>query len=136
MLSVPVQEDLQNYKEKLILGLSKRGLISVVGALFTTVLASVWLWLVFEINPSDFGFVLMVVSVPFWLVGFIKPSGMYFEDYFPKRMEVKFKKTYLLHESNATKDGYVDSSSRKKVTFMHNPRKLHGYEAYNPNRNE
>ena len=130
MLSVPVQEDLQNYKEKLVLGLSKRGLISVVGALVATIVASIWLWLVFEVNPSDFGFVLMVVSVPFWLVGFIKPSGMYFEDYFPKRLEVKLKKTYLLHESNAYKDGYVREGSDKLVTFMHNPRRLQGYEAY------
>ena len=132
MLRVSIQEDINQFQEKIVLGLSKRGLFSVIGAIGTTLFVSIWLWLVFGVNPTDFGFVLMIVAVPFWCFGFIKPKGMYFEDFFPKYLEKKFKDRHLIHECCAFKDGLYEELKKPNITISFNSRKFRGIEAYSP----
>ena len=130
MLRVSIQEDINQFQEKIVLGLSKRGLLSVIGAIGTTLLLSLWLWFVFGVNPTNFGLVLMLVAAPFWCIGFIKPKGMYFEDYLPKYIEKKFKDRHLVHECAAMKDGLYEELKKKNVTISFDPRKFKGIEAY------
>ena len=129
MLNVPVQKDVSEYKSKVIGKLSGRALVTIIGAVGCAVLTAIWLWFVAGLNPSDFGWLLMIVAVPFWAVGFLKPSGMYFEEWLPRWLNHSLSNNALTYRSFAVLTGIKRSVKLEEEQCL-NFKEIKGYEGY------
>lgn len=130
MLSVAVQKDISEYKPKILGKMSSRMLVCTIFGVGITVGFALWIWFILGMNPSNFGILLMLPSVPFWLMAFFKKSGLRFEKWLPKYLSNKFFDNYLVYRSWSCMYG-----SRKKQTSVKKNNKkdkgqlMNGYEA-------
>jgi hypothetical protein len=99
MLSVKVSKDINSYQPKIALGLSKRMLLSIGGALGTAVLLGVYTTFVLGVGTDALSVLVPLVSLPFWLCGFVRFKDMPFERYFPLYMAFWARGGRLLYKS-------------------------------------
>ena len=79
MIEVKIPADIQEYKSKLIAGLSARQVIAIGGALVTTVPVGVYFH--DKISPDYLLWIIMFMVVPFVGYGFVRFKGMPFEQF-------------------------------------------------------
>lgn len=79
MIEVKIPADIQEYKSKLIAGLSVRQVIAIGGALVTTVPVGVYFH--DKISPDYLLWIIMFMVVPFVGYGFVRFKGMPFEQF-------------------------------------------------------
>ena len=128
-LSTAVQKDVSEYKSKIVGKLSARALVTIACAIGSSVGLALWLWFVLGVDPTDFGFFIMLVAVPSWLFGFYKPDGMDFEKWLPRWFEHRFGKSYLTYQSFQRKSGIYKSVAADEEKCI-DVSKIKGHEAY------
>lgn len=79
MLEVKIPPDIQEYKSKLIAGLSVRQVIAISGALVTAVPVGVFGY--GKISPDILLWIIILIVVPFAGYGFVSFKGMPFEQF-------------------------------------------------------
>ncbi len=79
MIEVKIPADIQEYKSKLIAGLSVRQVIAIGGALVTTVPVGVYFH--DKISPDYLLWIIILMVVPFVGYGFVRFKGMPFEQF-------------------------------------------------------
>lgn len=83
MLSVEVQKDLNKIKPKILGQLTLRSLLSIGGALAASVLVAVWLCVILKFDYDIAMYAIIIIAVPIWAIGFVKPFGFDFEKVAP-----------------------------------------------------
>lgn len=83
MLTLPIQKDLAEYEPKIIGKFTKRTLICTACALAASLLMAFYLNSVICVGIDDWGWLVVLIAVPFWAVGFWKPDGMKAEVWLP-----------------------------------------------------
>jgi hypothetical protein len=135
-LSVVIHKDVAEYQPKLIGGLTTRTLICIVGALGMSILTGIYIYFVLGLNVADNAWMIYVVSMPFWLCGFIRPRGMKFEEYASLWLRHQISDNRLPHIPSMIKMGYVDKKTRsraKKYDKLYRKfTRSRGIEAYSP----
>lgn len=138
MLSVAVHKDIAEYQPKVVGKLTMRTLVSIAGALGCSVLAGLYIYFVLGWNVSDNMMIIYAVSLPFWCCGFLRPSGMPFEQFFPLWLRAKLTDDRIFYTPSMQLCGLVgaDDGNRKKgkVYGKHYRKQcnLKGIEAYSP----
>lgn len=128
MLSTAVQKDISRYKSKVVGKMTGRALLCVSGAIASAIGSALWLYFVLGVNPSDFGFVMMAVCLPFWLFGFFKPAGMEFEKWLPRWFCHRFSDNKVIYRSFAKMNGFVKDLKLEQIDIKRKP--IKGIEAY------
>lgn len=136
MLSVSVHKDIGEYAEKVVGKLSFRTLACVVGGLASAVAAAAFTYFVLGIDVSNATLPVMVASMPFWLAGFWRPSGMKLEQFMPLWFQHTFSDDRILHASSIDKvapplrEALAQKQDRKHARKA----KRKGAELYEPSR--
>ena len=102
MLSVSIHKDIGEYTEKVVGKLSFRTLMCVIGGLSAAVGAAALTYLAFGIDVSDATLPVMACSMPFWLAGFWRPSGMKLEKFLPLWFQHTFDHDRILYASSVS----------------------------------
>lgn len=135
MLSVAIHMDIAEYKPKVYFGLTGRTLACCAAALGIWTCTGLYITFVLGLDVSDFQVVGMILSMPFWAMGFWKPNGMkaevfakYWIEYNFTRKNIQYKPAYRLaydaeQEDKRKEPGVYDKEQRKLS-------KLPGIEAY------
>lgn len=100
MLSVTVQKDINQYKEKIAFGLSARSLVCTLIGIVIGALVAVIGYTVFHIDVEYLSYAIMILVIPFFLYGFWQPMGMNFEQFLPYAISYYFKNNTLLYSSS------------------------------------
>lgn len=138
MLSVAVHKDIAEYQPKVVGKLTMRTLVSIAGALSCSVLAGLYIYFVLGWNVSDNMMIIYAVSLPFWCCGFLRPSGMPFEQFAPLWLKAKFTDDRIFYVPTMRRCGIVgadDGGKKKGKVYGKHYRKqcnLKGIEAYSP----
>ncbi len=101
MIEVKIPSDIQEYKSKLIAGLSVRQIIAIGGALVTAVPIGVYGY--GKISPDILLWIIILVVVPFAGYGFLNFKGMPFEQFM-----VVLVNYYLLPQKRVYEDTDVN----------------------------
>ena len=124
-LSLPVQKDLNQYQPKIIGKLTKRTLISIACAIAAALLMGIYINFVIRVSIDDFGWLIILVAVPIWVLGFAKPAQMVAEKWFP---------LWVKHNFSLNQVRYIPSykmqttaSERKKKEYGKQAKKRDGY---------
>ncbi len=135
-LSVVIHKDVAEYQPKIVGGLTGRTLVCIIGALGVSILAGVYLYFVLGLNVADNAWLIYMVSLPFWLCGFIKPKGMKFEEFASLWWRHQTADGRLPYIPSMIKIGYVEKRTRKKVqkydSIYRKFTRSRGIEAYSP----
>ncbi len=137
-LSVAVHKDISEYQPKIIGKMTARSLISITGACTASVAAALYMNFVLGLDPTRYMMVIYAVSIPFWLMGFIRPHGMPFEQFFPLWLRAYFTHDCIFFKPAIVLDGLAVNSgikSRKGKIYgriYRRQQKLAGIEAYSP----
>ncbi len=100
-IEVRVPDEIEDYKEKIIAGLSVRQLV----CLGTGIVCAVPTFLLLRNISLDLAtYVSMAVCVPAFLMGFVKPGGYNFETYFKIRVLYMLSKTKRGYETDMTEN--------------------------------
>lgn len=83
MLTLPIQKDLAEYEPKIIGKFTKRTLVCTALALSASLLMAFYLNSVICVDIDDWGWLVVLIAVPFWGFGFWKPDGMKAEVWLP-----------------------------------------------------
>lgn len=141
MLSVAVHKDISEYKPKLIGKMTTRTLGCIVGAVGVAVACALYIYFVLGLNVGDFTFVIWVVSIPFWCMGFFKPCGMPFEQFAPLWIKANFTNDRIFYIpsmrlANLIEDKSVNNKMNKGTKKYEKTYKkqceLKGIECYSP----
>ncbi|WP_267247388.1 PrgI family protein [Streptococcus sp. Marseille-Q5986] len=139
MLSVVVHKNIAEYQPKVVGKLTMRTLISLVGALGSSVLTALYIYFVLGWNVGDCMIFIYAVSLPFWLCGFFRPKGMPFEQFLPLWIKAKLSTDRIFYTPSLYLSGLVrtpEHTSRKKGKIYdkqyRKERGLKGIEAYAP----
>ena len=137
MLSVAIHKDIGEYEPKYFAKMSKRTIICVACALGSSVLTAMYITLVLGLQMSDFQLIIYGISVPFWLCGFLKPSGMKFEVYARYWLEYNYETKHIHFIPSFSLAGFDERSDHKKERNVYGKelKKLAntpGIEAYSP----
>lgn len=97
MLEVRVPDDINEYHERIIAGLSIRQLISIGAAIAVAVPS---FFLLRNISMELAVYAPMVVAIPIVLVGFFKKDGYFFEDLVMIRLKYYFSRTRRGYETD------------------------------------
>ena len=95
MLYASVHKDLTKYKPKIIAGLSMRTLLCIVCAIGFSVLIGAYAWFVLGLDFDHFSYAAIILSIPFWLLGFWEPEGMALEKWLPLKLRHEFGTSQL-----------------------------------------
>lgn len=139
MLSVTVHKDIAEYQPKVVGKLTLRTLISISGALGSSVLAGLYMYFVLGWNVGDHIMVVYAVSLPFWLCGFFRPKGMKFEEFLPLWLKAKFTDDRIFYVPSLYLAGLAPHHAKPKnmkgkvyEKTYRKQRSLRGIEAYSP----
>lgn len=139
MLSVVVHKNIAEYQPKVVGKLTMRTLISLVGALGSSVLTALYIYFVLGWNVGDCMILIYAVSLPFWLCGFFHPKGMTFEQFLPLWIKAKLNTDRIFYTPSLYLSGLVrtpEHTSREKGKIYdkqyRKERGLKGIEAYAP----
>ena len=135
-LSVAVHKDASEYEPKIIGKLTKRTLLSILGAVTCSLLVGLFIYFVLGLSVSDYSFVIYATSLPFWLIGFYKPKGLYFEVWLPYYLRHKLSNNKIFYVPSCVLSGYVTNEKqkkKKKINKEYNEfMEENGVEAYSP----
>lgn len=138
MLSVAIHKDVSEYKPKVVGKLTTRTLVSILGALGASVIAGLYMNFVLGLNVDDYMFVIYAVSIPFWCIGFMRPEGMPFEQFFPLWLNHKFSTNRIFYVSTMHGSRFVAQGTgeeNKHVSKQYRKlRQTRGAESYEPTR--
>ena len=139
MLSVTVHKNIAEYQPKIIGKLTMRTLVSLVGALGSSILAGLYIYFVLGWNVGDNIILIYAVSLPFWLCGFFRPKGMPFEQFLPLWIKANFTDDRIFYTPSLYMVGIIEkpkATHTKKGTiyekYYRKERVLNGIEAYSP----
>lgn len=139
MLSVTVHKNIAEYQPKIVGKLTMRTLISLAGALGSSILAGLYIYFVLGWNVGDSTLIIYAVSLPFWLCGFFRPKGMPFEKFFPLWIKAKFTDDRIFYTPSLYMAGIVETPETKAKEKGHTydkyyrkERALQGIESYSP----
>lgn len=79
MIVVKIPKDIREYKEKIMLGLNARQLISVIVAI--TICIPTYIVGRKYMSDDSISWVIILISFPLGMIGFLKKNGMAFEKY-------------------------------------------------------
>lgn len=135
MLSVAVHKDIAEYQPKIVGKLTLRTLGCISAALGLSVLTGLYITFVLGLDVSDFEVLIIIISIPFWAMGFWKPQGMKAEVYAKYWLEFNFTKKHIAYIPTYKLMGYGERRDERKETRVYDKeqRKLSkqpGIEAY------
>ncbi|MDR6939240.1 PrgI family protein [Arcanobacterium hippocoleae] len=139
MLSVTVHKDIAEYQPKVVGKMTMRTLISLAGALGSSILAGLYIYFVLGLNVGEYTIIIYAISLPFWLCGFFRPKGMPFEKFAPLWVKAKLSNDRIFYTPSFYLAGVCEtphSHCKKKGNvyekYYRKERSLKGIEAYSP----
>lgn len=132
MIEVKLPREIRDFKSKVIFNLTLRQIISLVLALAINIPS--YIFLRGKIGEDLAGWIILIISFPIFLVGFIKKDGMDYEKYFlimirfyfltPRVRKYKTENafTYLLNEQKK-EQAKISSQLLKKSKINKQTRK-------------
>lgn len=139
MLSVTVHKDIAEYQPKVVGKMTMRTLISIVGALGSSVFAGIYMYFVLGWNVGDHIMIIYAISLPFWLCGFVRPKGMKFEKFLPLWLKAQLTNDHIFYVPSMYLSGFANNPAQPMNTkgkvyekFYRKQRNLNGIEAYSP----
>ena len=141
MLSVAVHKDISEYQPKLIAKLSTRTLLSIIGAIGVAVLSALYMYFVLGVNPGEHSYVIWIVSIPFWCMGFFRPCDMPFERFVSLWLKANFTNDRIFYTPSMRLAGLINDKPanfkvKKKETKDEKTYgkqcELKGIECYSP----
>lgn len=116
VVKVRIPKDIINdYKEKILFGLSIRQLVSLAIGLPIVILVNFYLSQI-SLNSDLKSIILFVVVLPIFLFGFYKKRGMYFEQYIVLFIKYKLDKQIVLYESRLFVDYFLDEKGKQQLS--------------------
>ncbi len=127
MIAVRIPEEIRKYKEKIMLGLNARQLISTIVALFICV--PLYQWGKNYIAEDALSWIIILIALPILSIGFFRFNGMpmekfivaylKFEVFYPLRRKYKVENAFREWQDEAIKDempkGYWNKRKYKKL---------------------
>ncbi len=134
MLSVSIHKDIGEYTEKIVGKLSFRTLLCVTGGLLSAVGAAAFTYFVLGIEVSNATLPVMACSMPFWLAGFWRPSGMKLEKFIPLWFQHTFTDDRILYTDsiNLIEPKLLEPIAEKTTRKHRRQIKRKGAELYVP----
>lgn len=99
MLSVPIQESVLEVEPKFG-PFTARQIVAIVAGLGLAIAAGMWTWFVLGIPISSMNWIIYLIAVPIGLVGFIRPYGMKFEQFFPRWLDFQTEDQHVCYASS------------------------------------
>lgn len=141
MLSVAVHKDVGEYQPKLVGKLTFRTIGCIAAALGVSLAAGLYGYFVLGLESDEFQMAVMLLSLPFWAMGFWRPKGLkaevfvrYWLEYNFTRKQVFYKPSFkLVEEGDLNAD--TGKKERKVNVYDDEYRKLTrmaGIESYSP----
>ena len=125
MLSVSVQEDINDYKPKIIAGLTMRSLVCSGSAILIALVVGCYCWFILGLPYDITTYIVIVLSMPMWAAGFIKPHGLDLEKFIPlwirhnfKNNKLIYKPSFLINNQRANSNVKAIRNARKEKTGM------------------
>jgi hypothetical protein len=100
MLSVAVQKDIGEYREKVILGLSGKTLLGVALGIGASAVVALIGYFGFGLSVNDLSLPVLVLSGSGFLIGYCKPLNLPFEKALPLILKEYFGQTCLVYKSS------------------------------------
>lgn len=110
MIEVRVPKDINEYQEKVILGMSLRQLICFICAIVLCVGTYILGTAVLGLSMQLLSYVIMIEAVPLFAVGFIRKNGMPFEKYFMLWLRHRFGKNKLHYQTELSSNIDIERS--------------------------
>ncbi|WP_164437824.1 PrgI family protein [Streptococcus equi] len=137
MLSVTVHKDIAEYQPKVVGKMTLRTIVSLAGALGSSILTGLYIYFVLGLNVGDYTIIIYAISLPFWLCGFFRPKGLPFEQFFPLWLKAKLKDDRIFYIPSFYLSGVCDTpkpNRNKKGNvyekYYRKERNLNGIESY------
>jgi hypothetical protein len=134
MLSTAVFKDPMEYKPKLFLKMTTRTLISVVGAVGSSVAVGLYIHFVLGLDTSNFNLIIYGASIPFWCIGFVSPKKLPFEQWLVLWLRHRFSTTTHFYVSTLAKSGLITRKEHTNGRQYTKLSRLHGRELYRPSK--
>lgn len=99
-LETRIPKEINDYREKIVFGMSGRQLIAVALAAAVVVPTALLLWYVLHVNFSIVEYILILEALPFAAWGFVRHKGMPFEQVALIRMRHRFGCKRLLNKTD------------------------------------
>lgn len=99
MLSVPIQESVLDVEPKFG-PFTARQIVAIVVGLGLAVAVGVWTWFVLGVPVSSMNWLIYLIAIPTALVGFVKPYGMKFEQFFPRWLSYETEDQHTCYSSS------------------------------------
>ncbi len=100
MLSVAVQKDPMEYKNKIIGSLTLRNLGCAALAIGVSMAVASYCYFLLNM-PIDFAmYIIIIISFPIWALGFWHPYGMNLEEFAPLWFKFNFSNNVVVYESS------------------------------------
>ena len=118
MLSVPIQENVLDIEPKFG-PFTARQIITIVIGLGLAVGIGVWTWFVLGIPVSSMNWLIYLVAIPTALIGFVRPYGMKFEQFFPRWLSFETEDQKVCYSSSVAlmdRDEPKEILERKAMT--------------------
>lgn len=142
MLTVPINQDITEYKPKYLTGLTIRTIACLGGALASSVAVALFLVTVLGV-PSDAAMSLFwVPAIPCALIGFVTPHGMPFERWLPlwwRHKTARHRICYASSDALARQERDIAKAKRKEGIYERKAArsyarlaKCRGYELWSP----
>ena len=116
MLSVAVQKDIGEIKPKIIGPLTTRNLVCSLSAVGLGVLVSCYCFFLLHIPIDICMFLVIILSMPIWAVGFWRPYKMNLEDFFPLWVKFTFGKNLVVYKSSDILLGFDKINPPKQLS--------------------
>lgn len=97
---IPVE--IEDYREKIFLGMDKRQLLCVLGAVACGAATFIICKKLFHMTWMSISYLVMAEAVPFCFIGFLHRNGQPFEKYFVQMMRRRFGKTKFVLTTDGT----------------------------------
>lgn len=136
MLSVSIHKDIGEYTEKVVGKLSFRTLVCVIGGFAAAVGAASFSYFVLRIEVSNATMPVMACSMPFWLAGFWRPSGMKLEAFISLWFQHTFTDDRVLYipSVNLLEPKPTETIAERADRMFRRRAKRRGAEAYEPSK--
>lgn len=99
MLSVPIQESVLEVEPKFG-PFTARQIAAIVTGLGLAIAVGVWTWFVLGVPVSSMNWLIYLIAIPTALVGFVKPYGMRFEQFFPRWLSFETEDQHVCYASS------------------------------------
>lgn len=116
-LSIPVQRNLDSYREKIIGNLTARTLVALVSGVAVETAIGALVYFVLGIPPESVSFLFLIAAVPFFAIGFWTHKGnpwMTAERFLPLWVKYNFDETVSVKRSSFHAAG-IDGKLDKEV---------------------